>query len=182
MIQIRAGTFETNSSSTHSICISKQQVDVSKLPSRVYFDLDHYGWEHACVEDTCAYLYSAIMDLYDRELGEKCLQRLKDVLQKYNIEATFAEPTKDRYGYTSYGIDHCDELYSFLDKITQDEDMLLRFLFNPASCIYTGNDNSYGDEDMCRCAVPRIFDEETWKMTDNPRYDPEHFDYEYKSN
>ena len=44
--QIRQGVFETNSSSTHAICISKDH-DTSKLklPDSVSFDHGEFGWE-----------------------------------------------------------------------------------------------------------------------------------------
>jgi len=36
--QIRRGTFETNSSSTHAICITKSDVDKANLPNYVEFE------------------------------------------------------------------------------------------------------------------------------------------------
>lgn len=180
MIQIRSSVFETNSSSTHSICIAKGKLESKDLPHSAYFDAEYYGWEHECVADTCSYLYTAILDVYDREIGDKCLQRLKDILQKHNIEANFMEQDSPRLH--NHGIDHVDELVEFIDTITQDEDMLLRFLFHPESCVYTGNDNSHEETDICRCAEPTIFSLEKMKLIDNPLHDPEHFDYWYKSN
>ncbi len=57
MIQIRKGTFETNSSSTHSICISKEPV--TKYPKSIHFYLGRYGWEQDTVVDTASYLYNS---------------------------------------------------------------------------------------------------------------------------
>lgn len=52
MIQIRKGVFETNSSSTHSICISKEKVNAKDVAGKkVHFGLGDYGWEFTCVND-----------------------------------------------------------------------------------------------------------------------------------
>ena len=59
MIQIRAGVFETNSSSTHSIAISKKPVVIGKS---IRFGIGEFGWENDCV-DTADYLYTAILDM-----------------------------------------------------------------------------------------------------------------------
>ena len=40
--QIRRGTFETNSSSTHAICIAK---DDYELKDHIDFHTGEYGWE-----------------------------------------------------------------------------------------------------------------------------------------
>jgi hypothetical protein len=43
MKQIRKGVFETNSSSTHSICIAKD--DGLTIPKSLHFDFGEFGWE-----------------------------------------------------------------------------------------------------------------------------------------
>lgn len=178
MIQIREGVFETNSSSTHSICISKQKVNT--FPSSVHFGLETYGWDFNCVTDTCSYLYSAIMEFQDTELKDIWLERIKTILAKHDIEATFETSDKNYW----YGVDHVYELESFIDEITQDEDKLLRFLLNFASCVYTGNDNESKKEDMCNVAKGSIhfYEDGEWKTRPHPYYDPDHFEYEYKDN
>jgi hypothetical protein len=42
--QVRYGVFETNSSSTHSICILTETEQLS-IPDRVEFECDEFGWE-----------------------------------------------------------------------------------------------------------------------------------------
>ena len=42
--QIRRGCFETNSSSTHAICITKADVNKEDLPSHVTFTHGEFGW------------------------------------------------------------------------------------------------------------------------------------------
>ena len=44
--QIRRGCFETNSSSTHAICITKTDVNKEGLPSHVTFTHGEFGWEN----------------------------------------------------------------------------------------------------------------------------------------
>lgn len=41
--QIRRGCFETNSSSTHAICIATD--DVLNIPKDIHFGFDDFGWE-----------------------------------------------------------------------------------------------------------------------------------------
>lgn len=65
--QIRRNCFETNSSSTHAICITKRKIDKDNLPSKVEFKHDEFGWEFEVYEDVltkASYLYQAICDLH----------------------------------------------------------------------------------------------------------------------
>lgn len=43
--QIRKSVFETNSSSTHAICITKKK-DNYKIPKHIDFEFGEFGWEH----------------------------------------------------------------------------------------------------------------------------------------
>lgn len=63
--QIRRSVFETNSSSTHSICISKKPVNIN-TERVIGFEIGDYGWENGCV-DIKDYLYTAIMSFDDRD-------------------------------------------------------------------------------------------------------------------
>lgn len=73
MIQIRNGVFETNSSSTHSICISKKPVDADGC--HVDFHFGEFGWENDDA-DVADYLYTAIYEL-DRSGKDGLLDKLK---------------------------------------------------------------------------------------------------------
>ena len=46
MLVIRKNVFETNSSSTHAICIAKSNENI-EIPEEIYIDLEDYqfGWE-----------------------------------------------------------------------------------------------------------------------------------------
>ena len=73
MKQIRKNVFETNSSSTHSICISKAPATIGK---HISFHTGRYGWKYGCV-DTPSYLYTAILC---QEEKDELLSKLKNIL------------------------------------------------------------------------------------------------------
>ena len=145
--QIRKNVFETNSSSTHAICISKDIISKTSLPDHVEFTHDEFGWEFAVHEDTftkASYLYEAIHSCYDdEELTEK-LNQLESMLNEYNITCEF-EPTKDLKWGDGY-IDHGYETIDFVNAVLDDKDKLITYLFGD-SFVVTGNDNgdSYSD-------------------------------------
>lgn len=188
MIQIRQGVFETNSSSTHSICIQKKPVSADY--SHIVFNIGEFGWEEREV-NFGDYLYTAIVCLKSK----KCLNKLKEILDKHHITYEFEAPVYDNsYGYdyliNGY-IDHDTETYEFVHTVLDDEDMLLRGLFGGNSAVYTGNDNVEHDDD-CMCTIAQEYRyckdaDENWGYKkvgnwDNPYYDPDNFDYFYKGN
>lgn len=181
MRQIRRGVFETNSSSVHSICIQKDK-NIT-LPNSVYFGIGEYGWEFDYV-DTTSYLYTLILNSEDKE--EK-LNTLKNVLDRHNINYTFEEPKLrqdwlgNEYLDTGY-IDHNYEAADFVDALLNDEELLLRCLFGTDSCVYTGNDNSAEEDNMCYCANETIWDNEKCEFVSNPNHEPDKYDYFYKGN
>lgn len=177
MIQIRQSVFETNSSSVHSICVSKETISIDQIPDTICFKLSSYGWEEACVDDTASYLYTAIHQLSDRDLAGIYLCRLKAYLQNHGIEASF-DNSYEEHCY----LDHSDILIDFLDELTQDDDKLTRFLFGRKSCIYTGNDGSGEQEDMLYCARDTILEDGSWKIVPNPNHDETKFEYFLKDN
>jgi hypothetical protein len=183
MIQIRNGVFETNSSSTHSIAISKAPVVIGK---RIHFGIGEFGWEND-IADTADYLYTAILE---QNNSSELLNKLKEILDKHSIEYKFAEPryTKSyngEYEYLDYGyIDHSYELGEFLDAILSNEDLLMRYLFGD-SAVYTGNDNQDCDPSGCNIADAYVWvEDENGKYVEqpNPYHDPVNYDYFYKGN
>lgn len=188
MKTIRHNVFETNSSSTHSIAISKNTVSNLSGMS-VYFGSGEYGWGFDVVTDTASYLHTALVDIctpsdYDFYIGE-----IKTILDKYNIQYAFAPveyiKTINGYEYVRFvgdywaGIDHAGECKEFIDAILSDEDLFLRYLFGD-SCIYTGNDNSADEDSMCYCAEEFVWGDDG--KVPNPTHDPEHYDYFFKGN
>lgn len=140
----REGCFETNSSSTHAICIPTEQ---AYMPSHIHFGIDNFGWsaEEASPE---TYLYTAILCVYGQdedELQER-LKCLKDILNKHGISYTFSKPewSTGRCRYLTNGsIDHSEEVTDLVVDLLRDEDLLLRYLSGAE--IQTGNDNSFDE-------------------------------------
>ncbi len=147
-IKIRKSVFETNSSSTHSICIAKEgSFDV---PSEIHFEFGEFGWEYDRFDSTwekASYLYTG---LFANERHED-IERIGDMLREAGVAVTFQDPGKPtvsgdwRYYPDSGYVDHSDELKEFLDAVVSDSGSLMRFLFSGLSFIITGNDNSEHD-------------------------------------
>lgn len=181
MIQIRSNVFETNSSSTHSICISKKE---PKIGSYVHFGLGEYGWSNREV-NPADYLYTAIMC---QDGHEELLDKLKGILDSYGIMYDFEKPVYDEYGWLDNGyIDHGYDTYGFINAVLNNEDMLMRLLFNSESTVYTGNDNQEGQPNGCNIADEYMWvydNDDDWhgKEVPNPYHDEENFDYFYKCN
>ena len=143
MRTIRKSVFETNSSSTHSICISKKMPE--KLPKKITFEAGKYGWEIDEVFDTASYLYTALAN--ESTQLETDLAHIASVLEKHGIEYYFNpvqmrfDPYSKKLEVSDVWIDHSNQLSDFLRDIMSDDDRLLRFLCAPDSKILTGNDN-----------------------------------------
>ena len=141
--QIRRSVFETNSSSTHAICISKEKLNKDDFPKFVPFTHGEYGWEFAVYGDTwtkASYLYEAIFACYynnEIEIQNKC-SKIAEMLDKYDIHCGFAQ-TKDTKWGNGY-IDHGGETIDFVEAVLEDEQKLLSYLFGD-SFVVTGNDN-----------------------------------------
>lgn len=151
--QVRRGVFETNSSSTHSICIAKDsELD---LPQKLHFEFGEFGWEcrtFNSMTEKASYLYTGLIDNNRKEDWAKIFELLKSK----GIEVTAEEPiyveseyTKG-YIYVKNGgyVDHANELHGFLDAVCGEEKKLMDFLFSPLSFIITGNDNDEEDVDI----------------------------------
>ena len=183
-IQIRKNVFETNSSSTHSICISKKPVQIN-TNNPVGFYLGEYGWGNGTYRAT-DYLYTAIMCFDDRN---ELLEKLKTILDKHNIKYTFqpAELSHGEYNGKKFtwldngGIDHYDETRMLIDAVLNDEDMLLRLIFGE-SVVYTGNDNDDDNPERKNIAEDQIYDHKKHKMIKNPYKDSDNYDYFFKGN
>lgn len=167
-ITVRNGVFETNSSSTHSIVVSKKAV--TEFPKSINFYQGDFGWEFEQYS-LPTYLYTAICNRDDY------IEKLKSVLDKHNIEYTFDD------SYEGY-IDHESELEDFLEAVFSDEDLLLRCLFGD-SAVYTGNDNSgYTEDDADGCMIAReeYYDSDKNDYVNNQYHDETNYDYFFKGN
>ena len=173
MIKIRNGTFETNSSSTHSIAIPKKKM--GNYPCSVYFGYGEFGWEFA-EESPADYLYTAILCYYDEGERKERLDRLKSILENHNIKYHFADPFTDR----DYYIDHTEDLGEFLDKVFKDDDTLLTFIFS--GMVFTGNDNCESDQSGYIYRFEKTY--EDWSSNgvnerENPYYKEEYENYDW---
>ena len=167
---VRKSVFETNSSSTHSICISKS--DMINLPKVVHFGFGEYGWEDNTVYNTADYLHTAI---YETEQLEY-IDVIKEILDRNNVLYTFDTNIGDGY------IGHGGGLREFVQDVCGNENRLLRYLFGD-SVIYTGNDNSNDEEDDCYCADREFIDGAVYNdRIPNPKHDEEKYEYYFKSN
>lgn len=145
--QIRRSCFETNSSSTHAICIAKSKPNKDNFPSSVDFKHNDFGWKFEVYEDVlnkASYLYQAICDLdyyEDNKKKSEHINWLYDVLGKYGIECNFDKNDKDEDGFSVGYIDNVFETRDFVNAVMNNENRLLRYLFGESKII-TGNDNS----------------------------------------
>lgn len=132
-IQLRKNVFETNSSSIHSICISKD--DAYTLPESCRFELKTYGWGPDYEYNVGNYLYTALAYMHRTDEIDK----LKEILERHHVKAEFESYSSDS---DDFYIDHPDleELIEYLFK-DENENILLSFLFGNKSMVLVYNDN-----------------------------------------
>lgn len=145
MINIRKGLFETNSSSTHAICIGKNNHNL-EIPSELTFKVGEFGWANEVHDDVltlASYLYTALTEYYSGKELTKHINHIYTLLGYNGCKATFIEPNVGEWGLADGYIDHSEGLGDFLNKVLSSDKALLRYLFSPDSFIVTGNDNDY---------------------------------------
>lgn len=148
---IRKNTFETNSSSTHAICIctDKRLLEDVKYPNHLYFGIGEHGWEFETLstpEDKANYLYTAILELYEKDYSEK-INVIFEWLGDIGCESEFEKPIwhkSDNWMWLKNGgIDHYDQTKNFVEAVLRNKKLLLNYLFSDNSFVDKGNDNSY---------------------------------------
>lgn len=152
MKQIRQGVFETNSSSTHSICIAKD--NNYTIPKSVSFEFGEFGWEHNTLDS----IYKKASYVYTGFVANNRVEDFKQLLltlEEKGIEYMCEEPVYEKYtykgndgrSYISNGgyVDHSERLTELLDDLVANPQLLLNYLFSPLSFIITGNDNNDSD-------------------------------------
>ncbi len=159
-IQIRKGVFETNSSSTHSLYISRDsKFNTDDFIHNIFLDENNnivleggeFGWEEVkyfSPLDKANYIAVGIKQILEfapkseigRKNAEKYLIMLIEVLQEQtNCNDVIFDFTTKYDGKNWSYIDH--QSYSvFLEALT-DKDTLKGFIFNPNSYLQTDNDN-----------------------------------------
>ena len=119
MRQIRNGVFETNSSSTHSICISKEPVKDENVPTYLNIRTDKdFGWETDCYnspEEKAAYLCS-VMEWCELDAEkEEFLNKLKN---EFHIKISY----KSKNGY----VDHSGTDFFSILRVVSIQGMIIQ--------------------------------------------------------
>lgn len=76
--QIRQGVFETNSSSTHSICIAKDTELI--IPKELHLEFGEFGWECNTLnslQEKASYLYTGLIAEKRKEDSDRIIELLK---------------------------------------------------------------------------------------------------------
>lgn len=159
MKKTRSNVFETNSSSVHAICITKNDRVLNELTQYVRFRFDDFGWEFRdlrSLHEKASYLYTAILCNYDtKEESDKFIEKIKSALTKNGVTYDFDEPEFEIFNYATENggqetrrwlasgyVDHPQDLIYFIDDVCNDENKLMKYLFSSQSCVITANDNS----------------------------------------
>ena len=157
MIAIREGVFETNSSSTHAICVAK--TNNINIPEEIKVNLHDYefGWEEDkrdSVDEKIAYILIGILDCMEFnnavEKVKKLIMSLRECgvksIEISGIEIHAYGSSSEPYFYTWDGyVDHGNELCYFIEALLENSKLLEQYLFNSDSFILTGNDNDDTD-------------------------------------
>ena len=194
MIQIRDNVFETNSSSTHSLCISKEKFDPKNIPDYLNITADEdFGWSrdtYSTAEEKANYIFEVMC-----ECGLMAeIKDFKNKIKKLGIKASYPRLIKDKWGdiAISGDVDHAGEVIPFIHELLKDEDKLCRFLFDYKSVIYTGSDCVDDSDASYYVAEAAENNGYTWGQDENgewnethhihPMYDPDHYEYFFKGN
>jgi len=142
MKKTRQNVFETNSSSTHSICIA-QNTEVT-LPESVHFEFGEFGWENdtlSSVTEKASYLYTGMVA--NDKLEE--FNMMTKMLSDKGIRVSAQEKAEGGSYWDQGYVDHSGDLVDFLDRVIENEDALINYLFSDLSFVITGNDNDDSD-------------------------------------
>lgn len=149
MRKVRQLVFETNSSSTHCMCIVSDRKAELVYPDRLTFSCKEYGrgrGELRSAEDKASYLYSSILSLFERKKAENAKSWIMGELGKVGVECDFEIPEYRRYGAGVYCcnayVDHAgeDDHMMFVESVLRNSGRLLRYLFSDKSVVLTTSD------------------------------------------
>lgn len=175
MRQIRRNTFETNSSSTHSLAVPKRTKNYSGRS--IYFGLGEFGWSYY-EEDSAAYLWTALRELNRQDLTDKFFE----ILDRNHINYTCAEVEEDSWYY----VDHVCELTEFIENLFESDERTLAFIFD--GLVFTGNDNDEptGFINRNEKTISKFdWEHDSWIEEENPYYKElyeKEYDWHYKGN
>lgn len=148
-IQIRQGCFETNSSSTHAICISDYKMDLHNLPEKVIFRHGDFSWGPevlSTIEERASYLYQTLYELFysEPQTLSAIINKIYSLLGKFDIDCEFEPVSKENAWNDVTGgyVDHvnCGGL-EWVQAVLHSESRFLKYLFGDDSFVVIGNDN-----------------------------------------
>jgi hypothetical protein len=151
--QVRQGVFESNSSSTHALCIATDTK--YSLPNKVEFGFREFGWavdKLSSRQERADYLYTSLAYVGDIDKLKEYIRFIHRTLKKNGVETFFEDFKLSVYGWDSDDVefyiepndgyvDHGNETREFVEAVCSDEKLLLDYLFSDKSYILTGNDN-----------------------------------------
>ena len=163
-VQVRKGTFETNSSSIHTIAIAKgtyqdgielYKVVYSDMPLK--FELCEFGWEaekYSSFYERASYLWTmACSDSFEDAIKRRMF--IEETLLEQGIKSEFQPVVEEKYtsggtyclaeDQSWFGIDHSDEWNDFKRRIFSDKELLLDFLFGDAFILTYNDNDDYAD-------------------------------------
>ena len=148
---IRQSIFETNSSSTHSICIADKSSIIDTLPigpdgiCRIY--PGEFGWEEEIYHDAITKASYCLTHLKNRGLSDSdrlhreqmLLDVIKNVTKAKRVEFMEYDDDYYKWGY----IDHqsIENNGGAGEPVFSSRESLYNFIFNPKSILVTDNDN-----------------------------------------
>lgn len=161
---IRHKAFETNSSSTHSICVyegseSRIEAGFQRHTNGEYeVEFGQFGWDHdtfysfsSKVDYLYMYLNYTENDKLDRfeyiKNGKVFLTWLTSEFEKRNLTISFKcyDESEGRYDKTFYSTGYIDHqsypMTSMENEVLTSQKAILNFLFNEDCYIETDNDN-----------------------------------------
>lgn len=158
--QVRQSVFETNSSSTHAICIATETQ--YNIPKRIEFGFGNFGWgidKLTSRGERANYLYTCIGYSESSEKIKEYIGFIIETLEKHGVEDIDFENFEyhvyiyngklfDYFTPMDGYVDHGEEARDFVEKVCSDEKLLLDYLFSDNSFILTGNDNDDIDVDI----------------------------------
>jgi len=130
---VRYHAFETNSSSVHSLCISKEEP--KRYPNKIKFESGIFDQRRMDLKTTdlrASYLYEMICS--EEALDSTYTNKLKSFLDKKGIKYKFPKENK---GYIGHSPDNED----IVKRLFENTDLLNNYLFSERSFVQVGSDS-----------------------------------------
>lgn len=149
---IRQSLFETNSSSTHAMILSKATDELKPFPESLLIEVHDYGRNDDFVLegalDKASYLLSMItsycdgMFLLNKMLGYLKQDNVRVVFSKYAYSLVKEAAKYDKQSYVDIYSDNSfvDIDSNFLDEVMKDIDSFNRYLFDDRSKVFLSSD------------------------------------------